>query len=1510
MRIVLAVGGEQHDVALSVNHERATVANFIRACQLSPRRVAVAVDGEVLDAEQPLLSAGIVEGSVVTLISAGTQPDPPEDPADDVAAPPGDTHLAITEGPRAGVRFRLTGEEVVIGREGGRSDITVDDATLSRRHVQLRRDASGWIAEDLGSRNGTWVDGARLEAPQRLRHGSEIGVGASKFVLQPPGPEDESDRAVLTSEDDGTLRFTRTARPDEAAAPQPPRPPLVPDAPPTTTLQILALLIVPVVFGGGLAFGFGQPLLGVVALAGPLLALVALRRTTEARSAHAAEVDAFDDELEAYDDELGQVAASERARRQQRSPDVREMLRRIRLPSRRLWERRRSDEDVLRLRVGTATMPSGIDLTVDGEEGDPGCHARLDAVLARRRTLPDAPVEIDLRDGRTVGIVGDRPATLAAARALLIHAAGHHGPADLTIAVVANSVSVEGWDWAKWLPHTRVDGAHLLASTPREVDEVLHALWTGSSPDGPQQLLVVDHAPLLADRNPEVLKLLRGDAGEVSGIVLAAEEEELPAATTAILTVAEERADVWWPRSGTRIDDLVADQVAEPTARRAARQLSRYRDPDQPVAEADLPDRVGLITLLGLGYSSPEVLASTWQREQPDPGLTVPLGVGPAGRVSVDLDADGPHTLLAGEADTDRSGLLLALTAGLATRADPAHLNFLFVDATGTGTFSLAAGLPHTAALVDDLDGVMAMRLLRALQTEVRRRAEVLRAAKVTDVAGYTAGGAPTGPLPRLLVVVDELAALLATDPALAQGLASLAGQSRDVGVHLLAAAAGPDRLPDLSVQEVFGLRVALRSSAAGSQALLGSEEAAAFTFGQTGRVGFVRRAAGQTDPGPIEFAETPAGQTAPSGIPAPVDLMRFPFSATPPTPPPPEAPADGYSDLERIVAACAQAAALSGSPTPRSVWTPLLPDHVGLEQLAAEHPGSQQRRESTPGRVRSRTAAGSRRTTAGEDAAAAKDTPAGEDTTVGGERTTAGGDAPAGPGVFLGVLDDVDGQRQAPLRWYPSRGHLLVSGRPGTGTTTTLRAAALALASALPHTRCHLYALDTGSGLAPLADLPHCAEVVATSDTRRRARLLRLLRSELDRRRDLPEDELEREPLIALVIDGFGSLHSQLEHHVTARQAAADLQRLFTGGPAVRMVSAVSLDSPADLPDRLAQSVGLSVVLPLADVADYPRVGIDPRTLPEPHPGRAVLAGSGTPLQLTDASDDGKVGKAIAELAAAAPSGPRHRPLTLLPEQLRAGEIADRSAVEPDGAVTLTVGIDEQQHDPVGLRLAPGGGALIVGPDGSGVTTALVLIAERLRSVEDTYLVAIAGPDSPLPAVEGLFATLAGPDDLADLLEALRQVGETQPGRRRALLVDGADLVTDDQGNLAALLTGNGEPSGGGQSTGDVQTTGDGAGAGAAGEARVRQAGPLHVVAGVTPQGLTAAGAEHWTQALAEAGTGVLLTPQSPGDGAALGVRLPANPPVAMPAGRGYLTADGAATLLQLCLPDPDRPG
>jgi len=93
-------------------------------------------------------------------------------------------------GPLAGQTIDVE-TEIVIGRED--TDLTIDDVELSRRHAVVRRHASRLQVEDLGSTNGTYVDGTRIEEPTILGGGAEIQLGTTKLVVEgvlPAGRED------------------------------------------------------------------------------------------------------------------------------------------------------------------------------------------------------------------------------------------------------------------------------------------------------------------------------------------------------------------------------------------------------------------------------------------------------------------------------------------------------------------------------------------------------------------------------------------------------------------------------------------------------------------------------------------------------------------------------------------------------------------------------------------------------------------------------------------------------------------------------------------------------------------------------------------------------------------------------------------------------------------------------------------------------------------------------------------------------------------------------------------------------------------------------------------------------------------------------------------------------------------------------------------------------------------------------------------------------------------------
>jgi len=90
--------------------------------------------------------------------------------------------LVVTRGPTAGSRYALDEDVVTIGRHPD-STIFLDDVTVSRRHAEVRRVEGGrFMLADVGSLNGTYLDGDRVEEAV-LREGAQVQVGKYRLVF-------------------------------------------------------------------------------------------------------------------------------------------------------------------------------------------------------------------------------------------------------------------------------------------------------------------------------------------------------------------------------------------------------------------------------------------------------------------------------------------------------------------------------------------------------------------------------------------------------------------------------------------------------------------------------------------------------------------------------------------------------------------------------------------------------------------------------------------------------------------------------------------------------------------------------------------------------------------------------------------------------------------------------------------------------------------------------------------------------------------------------------------------------------------------------------------------------------------------------------------------------------------------------------------------------------------------------------------------------------------------------
>jgi FHA domain/Domain of unknown function (DUF1707) len=122
---------------------------------------------------------GLAGPGVIPVPGAWPPGFPPPRPSEAAPAPSGPPQPLYFP-PGAGTAF-------TIGRTQD-CDLRIADLSVSRLHAQLSRGEDGWLLSDLGSHNGTRVNGWRVKEPVPLRAGDMVQFGSAMFVVQGPGP--------------------------------------------------------------------------------------------------------------------------------------------------------------------------------------------------------------------------------------------------------------------------------------------------------------------------------------------------------------------------------------------------------------------------------------------------------------------------------------------------------------------------------------------------------------------------------------------------------------------------------------------------------------------------------------------------------------------------------------------------------------------------------------------------------------------------------------------------------------------------------------------------------------------------------------------------------------------------------------------------------------------------------------------------------------------------------------------------------------------------------------------------------------------------------------------------------------------------------------------------------------------------------------------------------------------------------------------------------------------------
>lgn len=181
-------------------------------------------------------AGGLLAGALFAQRGAPT----PEKPA---AAPPPPApaaalgwSLQLTTGPQAGNSFALRGS-LRIGRNPS-NDIVIADPTVSQKHALVELDGGACVVRDLGSTNGTLVNGIRISAPTALRDGDVISCGAAGLAVAGPAAGGRHDQTLALKPEEAA-RLAAALRAAPAAGPTAASPATGPAFPATRPLDSL-----------------------------------------------------------------------------------------------------------------------------------------------------------------------------------------------------------------------------------------------------------------------------------------------------------------------------------------------------------------------------------------------------------------------------------------------------------------------------------------------------------------------------------------------------------------------------------------------------------------------------------------------------------------------------------------------------------------------------------------------------------------------------------------------------------------------------------------------------------------------------------------------------------------------------------------------------------------------------------------------------------------------------------------------------------------------------------------------------------------------------------------------------------------------------------------------------------------------------------------------------------------------------------------------------------------------
>ena len=675
-----------------------------------------------------------------------------------------------------------------IGRDPN-NNFCFNNRFVSNEHARLMFDGEAWSICDLASKNGTYVNGYRIET-KKLKPGDfiyimglKMVVGSNYIALNNP-----DEKLKIKSDSIGIGRTQVARNSDENIPEQPekqffsrsprfrkeiehaevkidPPPPLekeetVPLAlmiGPSITMGMTSvstglISLINGINGGNMASVIPTLLMSVSMLLGTVLwPLLTKRHEKKQRIANE------NRRQEKYLEYLSEIGEKFKRLSREQSDILNENLTsqgecadRVMMEKSNLWERVLGQADFLKLRLGIGTIEMDAEVKYPEKKFTMDDDILQNAMLTlaeEPKVLHNVPISLSLTENAAVGFYGEKAATYNFMKSVILQLVALHSYDELKIMILLDKSDEDEWAFTKYIPHFWSDDKRIrfFASDDDEVKEISAFMeknilvrqdkYNRSYADFAPYYVLISASGKLSRKCETLSKLLssKGNIG-FSALFIGEKFNDFPKETKTVIHVNGRNTKLY-DKDNTTGAQIVfdAEHADESIFGRVSEKLANI-ELDVNGQQYTMPSRITFLEMFNVGKVEYLNSLTRWRENNPTKTLQTPVGVNSEGELfNLDLHEKyhGPHGLVAGMTGSGKSEFIITYILSMAVNYHPDEVSFILIDYKGgglAGAFENAdrcIKLPHLAGTITNLDGASIKRSLISIQSELRRRQSI-----------------------------------------------------------------------------------------------------------------------------------------------------------------------------------------------------------------------------------------------------------------------------------------------------------------------------------------------------------------------------------------------------------------------------------------------------------------------------------------------------------------------------------------------------------------------------------------------------------------------------------------------------------------------------------------------------------------------------------------------------------------------------------------------------------------